>query len=192
MVSIRPANMEDLLKMQNCNLWCLPENYTFKYYYYHILSWPHLLYVADDDGEIVGYVLGKLDDDDVKNDEIKGHITSISVLRTYRKLGLASKLMEATHRAMKNIYEATKVSLHVRCSNRAALGLYKYRLKYDEADIEAGYYADGEDAYYMVKILTEGYNLGLDKDQMSAIEDLAMTAALTKAEQKPEQIEATS
>ena len=189
MVSIRPANMEDLLKMQNCNLWCLPENYTFKYYYYHILSWPHLLYVADDDGQIVGYVLAKLDDDnETKDDTVKGHITSISVLRTYRKLGLASKLMEATHRAMKNIYEAQKVSLHVRCSNRAALGLYKYRLKYDEADIEAGYYADGEDAYYMVKILTEGYNLGLDSEQMSAIEDLAMTPA----EKKPEQIEAAS
>ena len=86
MVSIRPASMEDLLKMQNCNLWCLPENYTFKYYYYHILSWPHLLYVADDDGTIVGYVLAKLDDDNTdENAEVKGHITSISVLRTYRR-----------------------------------------------------------------------------------------------------------
>lgn len=33
----------------------LPENYQLKYYLYHILSWPQLLYVAEDhDGKIVG------------------------------------------------------------------------------------------------------------------------------------------
>ncbi len=40
MVSIRKANLNDLLGMQNCNLWCLPENYTSKYYLYHFMSWP--------------------------------------------------------------------------------------------------------------------------------------------------------
>ena len=39
----------------------LPENYQLKYYFYHILSWPQLLYVAVDyDTSIVGYVLAKL------------------------------------------------------------------------------------------------------------------------------------
>jgi len=27
MVSIRMANVQDLLQVQNTNLWCLPENY---------------------------------------------------------------------------------------------------------------------------------------------------------------------
>ncbi len=32
-----------------------------QYYMYHILSWPQLLYVAEDyDGRIVGYVLAKM------------------------------------------------------------------------------------------------------------------------------------
>ena len=78
--------------------------------------------------------------------------------------------MEATHRAMKNNYEAENVSLHVRCSNRAALGLYKHRLQYKSSDIEAKYYADGEDAYYMVKELVEGYNLGIDADDLADVE----------------------
>ena len=52
--------MEDLTSLQNTNLWCLPENYSFKYYYYHILYWPHLSFVAEYDGKIVGYVMGKL------------------------------------------------------------------------------------------------------------------------------------
>ena len=95
--------------------------------------------------------------------------------------------MEATHKAMKNVYEAKKVSLHVRWSNRAALGLYKYRLKYEQADIEAGYYADGEDAYYMVKHLVDGYNLGLDAEELAMIEDLAMTEDKKAEKIKPEE-----
>lgn len=32
-----------------------------QYYFYHILSWPQLLYVAEDyNGKIVGYVLAKM------------------------------------------------------------------------------------------------------------------------------------
>lgn len=61
MVNIRRATLNDLLQMQQCNLMCLPENYQMKYYFYHILSWPQLLYVAEDyDGKIVGYVLAKM------------------------------------------------------------------------------------------------------------------------------------
>ena len=83
MVCIRQATMDDLLAMQRCNLWCLPENYqlkvqhqpahqsvshpagaltvdTLQYYLYHILSWPQLLHVAEDYGKIVGYVLAKM------------------------------------------------------------------------------------------------------------------------------------
>ena len=33
-----------------------------KYYFYHLLSWPQLLWVAEDfDGRIVGYVLSKME-----------------------------------------------------------------------------------------------------------------------------------
>ena len=61
MVSIRPAQVDDLVGIQNANLHCLPENYQMKYYLYHILSWPQLVYIAEDyDGKIVGYVLAKM------------------------------------------------------------------------------------------------------------------------------------
>ena len=55
MVCIRRAQPSDLLKIQNCNLMCLPENYNLKYYFYHILSWPQLLHVAEQDNKIAGY-----------------------------------------------------------------------------------------------------------------------------------------
>ena len=83
-------------------------------------------------GKVVGYVLGKMEDEDSNPAELlkgtklcHGHITSISVLRDYRKLGIATKLMRACHHAMKTIYKAKYVSLHVRVTNRAAFALYK-------------------------------------------------------------------
>ncbi|KAJ1625548.1 acyl-CoA N-acyltransferase [Pavlovales sp. CCMP2436] len=157
MVSIRRATVDDLFQMQHCNLSCLPENYQMKYYFYHILSWPQLLHVAEDHkGKIVGYVLAKMEDDVSEGSEQHGHITSLAVLRSHRKLGLATKLMTAAERSMVESFDAEYVSLHVRRSNRAAIGLYTRTLGFDINDIEAKYYADAEDAYDMRKYLKGG------------------------------------
>lgn len=59
------------------------------------------------------------------DDEPHGHITSLAVKRSYRRLGLAQKLMDQTARAMIETFNARYVSLHVRVSNRAALNLYQ-------------------------------------------------------------------
>jgi ribosomal protein S18 acetylase RimI-like enzyme len=153
MVFIRRFQESDLQQMQHCNLHCLPENYQLKYYMYHAYSWPHLQYVAEDEqtGKIVGYVLAKMDEESerVKGARPKGHITSLSVLRTYRKLGIATKLMRASQQAMVEVYKAESVSLHVRESNKAALHLYQKTLGFETKKVERGYYADGEDAFEM-------------------------------------------
>ena len=152
MVSIRRATADDLFQMQKTNLLCLPENYQFKFYMYHYLSWPSLLHVAEDnDGKIVGYVLAKLEEEDIKPGEIQGHITSISVLRTYRRLGVARKLMEHAINMLQEYFEADFVSLHVRVSNRPALILYHEKLGFEIRGIEKTYYNDAEDAYKMRK-----------------------------------------
>ncbi|PPR81014.1 hypothetical protein GOBAR_AA39699 [Gossypium barbadense] len=164
MVCIRKATMDDLLAMQACNLLCLPENYQMKYYFYHILSWPQLLYVAEDyNGRIVGYVLAKMEDE---SNECHGHITSLAVLRTHRKLGLATKLMNAAQAAMEQVFGAEYVSLHVRKSNRAAFNLYTQTLGYKIHDVEAkfqnylacymGFSMNTADA--MVSVLSVFYN----------------------------------
>ncbi|TQE12522.1 hypothetical protein C1H46_001913 [Malus baccata] len=94
--------------MQACNLLCLPENYQVKYYLYHILSWPQLLYVAEDyNGRIVDYVLAKMEEE---RNECHDHITSLAVLFTHRKLGLATKLMSVTQNAMEHVFAAKYVS----------------------------------------------------------------------------------
>ena len=78
-----------------------------------------------------------------------GHITSLSVMRTHRRLGLAEKLMRQSQRAMAETFAAHYVSLHVRVSNVAALHLYRDTLGFSVDKVEAKYYADGEDAYGM-------------------------------------------
>jgi len=154
MVLIRAATIDDLPGMQACNLSCLPENYQMKYYFYHMLSWPQLPHVAEDyNRKIVGYVLAKMEED---SDEVHGHITSLAVLRSHRKLGIATKLMRSSIAAMEECFCAEHVSLHVRYTNRAAFTLYSQTLGFEIHDIEKGYYADKEDAYDMRKLLAAG------------------------------------
>lgn len=153
-MNIRQATVDDLPGMQNCNLHNLPENYQMKYYLYHALSWPQLSQVAEDDnGRIVGYVLAKMEDEPSADGIPHGHITSLSVMRTYRRLGIAEKLMTQAQQAMVEVFGAQYVSLHVRKTNRAALALYRDTLQFEVHEIEKKYYADGEDAYAMRKQL---------------------------------------
>ena len=90
-----------------------------------------------------------MEDEDKKDSVPHGHITSLSVLREYRKLGIATKLMRAANHQMQTIYGAKYCSLHVRVSNRGALGLYRDVLKYDTFTVAEEYYADKEDGLDM-------------------------------------------
>ncbi|CAK1362662.1 N-terminal acetyltransferase A complex catalytic subunit ard1 [Cercospora beticola] len=157
-MDIRVLQLSDIPHVQQTNITNLPENYFCKYYMYHALSWPQLSYVAVDVSrpqktpydapKIVGYVLAKMEED--PSDGIQhGHITSLSVMRTHRRLGLAEKLMRQSQRAMFETFGAKYVSLHVRESNIAALSLYRDTLGFKVVATEAKYYADGEDAYSM-------------------------------------------
>lgn len=101
-MDIRALRPSDIPHVQQTNLTNLPENYFLKYYLYHALSWPTLSYVAVDISrpprtpydppKIVGYVLAKMEEEPTDGVQ-HGHITSLSVNRTHRRLGLADKLM---------------------------------------------------------------------------------------------------
>ena len=111
-----------------------------------------MLHVAEDDGgKIVGYVMAKLEEDaeKVTDGKIEAHVTSLSVLRTHRKMGIATKLMRASHHQMKYVYNCDSCSLRVRVTNRAAISLYNKVLGYEIMAVEKEYYADNEDAYDM-------------------------------------------
>ncbi|KAF2833661.1 acyl-CoA N-acyltransferase [Ophiobolus disseminans] len=157
-MDIRVLRPSDIPHVQLANITNLPENYFCKYYLYHAMSWPQLSYVAVDVSrppktpydppKIVGYVLAKMEEEPADGVQ-HGHITSLSVMRTHRRLGLAEKLMRQSQRAMAETFAAHYVSLHVRVSNTAALHLYRDTLGFTVDKVEAKYYADGEDAYSM-------------------------------------------
>ncbi|KAL7933295.1 acyl-CoA N-acyltransferase [Trichoderma chlorosporum] len=157
-MDIRLLTTADLPLIQHANLENLPENYFLKYYLYHALSWPQLSFVAVDVSrprrgaydypKIVGYVLAKMEEE--PTDGVPhGHITSLSVMRTHRRLGIAEKLMRQSQLAMVETFQAKYVSLHVRVSNVAARHLYEDTLRFRNEKTEAKYYADGEDAFSM-------------------------------------------
>ncbi|KAI1303268.1 N-terminal acetyltransferase A complex catalytic subunit ard1 [Xylaria venustula] len=157
-MDIRRLEPSDIPLIQHANLENLPENYFMKYYLYHALSWPQLSYVAVDVSrpkktpydypKIVGYVLAKMEEEPTDGVQ-HGHITSLSVMRTHRRLGIAEKLMRQSQLAMVETFGAQYVSLHVRVSNKAAIHLYTKTLGFDQDKTESSYYADGEDAYSM-------------------------------------------
>lgn len=98
-------------------------------------------------------------EEDGKDDVTHGHVNSISVLRSYRRLGLAKKLMlrsreyiaplshsscstemcDCSEEAMASVYKAAYVSLHVRKSNKAAIGLYRDTLGFEVAKVVKKY-----------------------------------------------------
>lgn len=153
MACIRRATIDDVFTIQQNNLYCLPENYQIKYYYYHSMTWPHLLDVVvdpDNESKSVGYVLGKIEED---SGPTHGHITSIALLRTHRGFGIAKKLLVQSHSVMRDVYKAPYCSLHVRISNYTAKNLYQKALNYSVDSIESKYYSDNEDAYFMKALL---------------------------------------
>ena len=106
----------------------------------------------DQKGRIVGYVLAKIEEEveDGKDcRSLHGHVTSLAVLRTHRKCGIATKLMQQAHSRMQESFGCQYCSLHVRYTNMAAFHLYSHTLGYQIDQVEKGYYADGEDAYSM-------------------------------------------
>ena len=88
----------------------------------------------------------------------------MSVLRTHRKLGIATKLMQATHYQMQRVYGCKICSLRVRVTNRAAYTLYKDVLGYEVHDVDKEYYADKEDAYDM-RVTFEGLKEPTDAEE---------------------------
>jgi len=109
--------------------------------------------------QVVGYVLGRMDTaaprwpSDLRYTR-QGHITSLAVLPSYRRHGLAGDLMRSVQRAMVESHQAESASLHVRVSNAAALKLYGQSLGYEVKETIPSYYADGEDGYLMRNDLT--------------------------------------
>ncbi|KAH8914128.1 acyl-CoA N-acyltransferase [Atractiella rhizophila] len=151
---LRPFVATDLFKFNNVNLDSWTETFSTFYYMNYLCSWPDLFSVQESpDGTLMGYVMGKTEG--VQTDW-HAHVSAITVAPSYRRLGLASKMMGLLERVGNN-QQAWFVDLFVRPSNETAVDMYE-SIGYSVYRKVRGYYGGGvkegeEDAYDMRKAL---------------------------------------
>lgn len=159
---IRGFRSDDINRVMDINVECLPENYSSFFYRDLYRRFPKAFVVAESDGNIQGYIMCRIERGLSKLRGIRPtklcHVVSIAVREPYRRRGIASSLVQ---RAMKNSMEAHKASecfLEVRIGNEAALKLYE-KLGFEKVKRNYGYYLDGEDAWVMAVFIEEPSSL---------------------------------
>jgi ribosomal-protein-alanine N-acetyltransferase len=147
--------MNDLGSVTHINQVCLPENYTDFFFVDLYRRWPETFLVAEENGEIVGYIMCRIE---VGLSQFvlpglvrKGHVVSVAVLPEHRRMGVGGALVTKAMEGMQR-YGAKQCYLEVRVTNEEAIGLYK-KLGLEVTRTIHGYYADGESAYVMSKKL---------------------------------------
>jgi len=155
-IKLRVFEPKDLERVMYINRTCLPENYPSYFFMDHFKRFPETFLVAEDDGAVVGYIMCRIESDLLNFRPFgiakKGHTISIAVLPEYRRQGIGYALLSRALEAMTMKYGARECYLEVRVSNMPAVNLYK-KLGFEVKKVIRGYYADGEDAYVMVKKL---------------------------------------
>nr|ACO14941.1 N-acetyltransferase 5 [Caligus clemensi] len=162
MTTIRQFTADDLFRYNTINLDPLTETYGIEFYLQYLARWPDYFVVAESfSGDLMGYIMGKAEG---SGENWHGHVTAVTCDFTYRRLGLARRLMNA----LEMISEKRKcyfVDLFVRVSNVVAINVY-LKLGYCVYRIVLEYYSNeylDEDAYDMRKSLSR------DKDKKAMI-----------------------
>lgn len=152
---LRPFKPSDLNAVMRINRECLPENYSNLFFINLYKRFPATFIVAEINGDLVGYIMCRVETGipsfKVLGITRKGHVISIAVLPGHHRKGIGFSLMRDASHAMSN-YNAKEFYLEVRESNLAAINLYK-KLGFQVSRTIRNYYADGEDAYVMAKLL---------------------------------------
>ncbi|KUI71204.1 N-alpha-acetyltransferase 20 [Cytospora mali] len=166
MANFRRFRPDDVNKFSKCNLDPFTETYELGFYLQYCAKWPSLFQVAEDqDGNIIGYLMGKLESSPIYYQRSKhylpwhAHITALTVAPEARRLGIGKLLTEQLE-AVADANNAWFVDLFVRASNHKAIAFYK-NLGYSVYRVVKNYYGDNaedptlhsEDAYDMRKAM---------------------------------------
>ncbi|MGQ4833127.1 MAG: ribosomal protein S18-alanine N-acetyltransferase [Candidatus Asgardarchaeia archaeon] len=160
-VLIDSIKVNEIPEIMEINRLCLPENYSYYYFHHLVSNWPDVCLDAKVNGNIVGYILCRVEKGFSVFGGIrwvtKGHIVSIAVLPQFRGKGIGTQLMKHAIKNLIEKYNVSEIYLEVRVSNPAQ-HLYE-RLKFRKVKVLKGYYSDGEDAYLMALRTDEALNL---------------------------------
>lgn len=153
MTTLRRFSVFDLLKFNNVNLDPLTETYNMSFYLQYLAKWPEYCFNAEaPNGRAMGYMLGKAESFAGVEDSWHGHVTAVTVPPEYRRIGMATQLMDLLER-VSDLNEGWFVDLFVRKSNALAIGMYG-KMGYSIYRQVIGYYSGEEDAYDMRKPLS--------------------------------------
>uniref|UniRef100_A0A6P4EAW2 N-alpha-acetyltransferase 20 n=1 Tax=Drosophila rhopaloa TaxID=1041015 RepID=A0A6P4EAW2_DRORH len=154
MTSFREMRFDDLFKINSLVFDAHTEVYSLTFFVKHFLEFPGLTQIAEAPGPVhrgMGYIFGYLDK---HNKEPHGHVASLTVSDEYRRLGLATALMDYFF-LISDLKGASFVNLYMRSSNHAAYQLY-CSLGYAHCRTMLDYYPDHpepENAYEMRKYI---------------------------------------
>lgn len=152
---LRKFAPEDLQSVVEINRICLPENYASFFFLETYNSCPDAFLVAEVGRRVAGYIMCRIEHgfSEIKRFRFskKGHIISVAVLPDFRRLGMATALVERSCEAL--AWNGTEECyLEVRTSNEQAVALYR-KLKFDIVRKIPRYYFDGSEAFVMAKDL---------------------------------------
>jgi ribosomal protein S18 acetylase RimI-like enzyme len=141
-ITFRIASVADASIMSELNSKNLPENYPLYYWIYQLLFSKNS-FLAFNGVHLVGYIFSFSTEQEQTIQTAT--ICSLVVDSNYRKLGIASKLLDLA----KNSYTTPiKLYLHVNTKNENAIKLYKNN-GYQITKLVPKYYSVNEDAYHM-------------------------------------------
>lgn len=149
-VTVRLAELSDINDIIKINRLCLPENYSFDFFYRILSEYGFACVIGEVEGKVIGYALSRLErpfSTFIGLNSSKGHVISIAVIPSHRKKGLGSKIMKY---GMQKLIEhgVDTIYLEVRMSNVAAVEMYKKLGFYIKREFKH-YYRDGESAFVM-------------------------------------------
>jgi ribosomal-protein-alanine N-acetyltransferase len=143
-VLLQAANWKDLNAVRKLEKACFPVDAWPLWDLIGVLTLPNIVRLkAVADGEMVGFIAGEVHDG-----TRLAWVSTVGVLPEYRRQGVGTALLLACEAKL----GARAVRLSVRRSNAAAIRLYE-RLEYQQVEVWAGYYQDGEDAIVLEKLL---------------------------------------
>ena len=147
---VRQAELGDINDIIKINRQCLPENYSFDFFYRILTEFGFACVVGVHDGKVVGYLLSRVERPFATFlglNPSKGHVISIAVLPEHRRRGFGGDIMKY---GMKKLIEnnVETIYLEVRVSNVAAIEMYKKLGYYIKREFKH-YYRDGESALVM-------------------------------------------
>ena len=156
---IREFKEEDLKRVMEINLKCLPENYPDFFFLGIHYKFPKSFLVVENTktGEVAGYVMFRAEKG-VSNWGLKwckkAHLVSIAVMPEHRRNKIGLVMLVKGLENQKKHYETREAMLEVRISNIEAIEMYK-KLGFIIKKNLKGYYKDGETAYLMGKLMNE-------------------------------------